>query len=118
VIPTVQRNADDGLERRLSLSDSVSLVVGAVIGSAIFLVPSTVLAAHPSPLAAVIVFLFAGVLSLFGALAYAELGSMFPETGGEYLYLRNSWGTAAAFLCGWSYFLVTQTGGIAALAVG
>lgn len=65
-----------------------------------------------------IVFLFAGVLSLFGALAYAELSSMFPDTGGEYLFLRRSWGTAAAFLCGWSYFLVTQSGGLAALAVG
>ena len=118
MLPRQDIERGDGLERRLSLFDSISLVVGAVIGSAIFLVPSTVLGANGSPVAAAIVFLFAGVLSWFGALAYAELASMFPDTGGEYVYLRESWGTGAAFLCGWSYFLVTQTAGQAALAVG
>ena len=118
MLPTTEREKVDGLERRLSLFDSVSLVIGAVIGSAIFLVPATVLGAHPSPLAGGLVFLFAGVLSWFGALAYAELGSMFPNTGGEYVYLRESWGSGTAFLCGWSYFIVTQTAGQAALAVG
>lgn len=94
------------------------MVVGAVIGTAIFLVPSTILQVNPSPLAAVFLFVFAGVLSYFGALAYAELGAMMPDTGGEYVYLRESWGSLWAFLCGWAYFAVTQTGGIAAIAAG
>lgn len=118
MVPRTEIEQHDGLQRRLTLLDSVSLVLGAVIGSAIFLVPSTVFAANDSPLAAGLIFLFAGVLSWFGAVAYAELGSMFPDTGGEYVYLRESWGTGAAFLCGWSYFLVTQSAGQAALAVG
>jgi APA family basic amino acid/polyamine antiporter len=109
---------DRGLARRLNLLDAVSLVVGGVIGSAIFLVPSTVLAANPAPMAAALVFAFAGILSWFGALAYAELGSLFPETGGEYVYLRESWGSLAAFLCGWTYFFITQTGGLATIAAG
>ena len=104
---------EDGLQRLLSVPDCISIVIGTVIGSAIFLVPSVVLAANPSPLAACLVFVAGGLVSFFGALAYAELGSMFPATGGEYVYLRESWGPVAAFLCGWSYFLVVQTGGTA-----
>jgi APA family basic amino acid/polyamine antiporter len=106
------------LERRLGLLDSTAMVIGAVIGTAIFLVPSTILQVNPSPLAALFLFGFAGVLSYFGALAYAELGAMMPDTGGEYVYLRESWGPLWAFLCGWAYFAVTQTGGIAAIAAG
>lgn len=96
----------------------MAVVVGGVIGSAIFLVPSSIFQTHPSPLAALIVFLLAGALSYFGALAYAELGSMLSATGGEYVFLRESWGPLWGFLCGWSYLVVTQTGGIAAMAVG
>jgi APA family basic amino acid/polyamine antiporter len=108
----------EGLSRQLRLRDALALVVGAVIGSAIFLIPSTVLAAQPSAAAALLAFLAGGLLSFLGALAYAELGSMFPRTGGEYVYLREAWGPFPSFLCGWSHFLVIQTGGIAALAVG
>jgi APA family basic amino acid/polyamine antiporter len=107
-----------GLERRLGFLDTASMVVGAVIGTAIFLVPSAILQVNPSPLATMLLFLFAGTLSYFGALAYAELGAMMPATGGEYVYLRESWGSLWAFLCGWAYFAVTQTGGIAAIAAG
>lgn len=110
--------AKPGLERRLGFLDTASLVVGAVIGTAIFLVPSTILRVNPSPLAAILLFLFAGALSYCGALAYAELGAMMPATGGEYVFLRESWGAPWAFLCGWAYFTVTQTGGIAAIAAG
>lgn len=106
------------LERRLSAWDATSLVIGAVVGSAIFLVPSTLARIHPSPVAAMLVFLFAGAISFFGALAYAELGAMFPETGGEYVFLREAWGPAAAFLCGWTHLIVIQSGGIAAIATG
>jgi APA family basic amino acid/polyamine antiporter len=106
------------LERRLSLTDAISLVIGAVIGSAIFLVPAPPHPPPPSALAAMLTMAFAGVLSWFGALAYAELGAMHPDTGGEYVYLRQSWGPLAAFLLGWAFFWVIQSGGIAALAVG
>ncbi|MGJ5813219.1 APC family permease [Paludibaculum fermentans] len=98
--------------------DVVSLVVSAVIGSAIFLIPATLLRPQPSPLAAMLAMVFAGLLSWFGALAYAEMGAMFPDTGGEYVYLRESWGRLSAFLLGWSFFAVIQGGGLAALAVG
>jgi APA family basic amino acid/polyamine antiporter len=106
------------LARTLSVFDAISIVVGSVIGSAIFLIPSTLLRTNPSPVAAIVVLLFAGVLSFFGALAYAELGAMLPSTGGEYVYLRESWGPLWAFLCGWAYFLITQTGGVATVAAG
>jgi APA family basic amino acid/polyamine antiporter len=106
------------LARTLGLFDAISIVVGSVIGSAVFLIPSTLLKTNPSPLAAILVLLFAGVLSFFGALAYGELAGMFPSTGGEYVYLRESWGPLWAFLCGWAYFLITQTGGLAAVAAG
>jgi APA family basic amino acid/polyamine antiporter len=111
-------SANGGLARTLSLFDAISIVVGSVIGSAIFLIPSTLLKANSSPLAAILVLLFAGVLSYFGALAYAELAGMFPATGGEYVFLRESWGPLWGFLCGWAYFLITQTGGLAAVAAG
>jgi basic amino acid/polyamine antiporter, APA family len=100
------------------LFDAISIVAGSVIGSAIFLIPSTLLKTNPSPLAAMLVLLFAGVLSFFGALAYGELAGMFPSTGGEYVYLRESWGPLWGFLCGWAYFLITQTGGLATVAAG
>lgn len=93
-------------------------MVSAVIGSAIFLIPATLLRPQPAPLAAMAAMAFAGLLSFFGALAYAEMGAMFPDTGGEYVYLRESWGPLAAFLLGWSFFAVIQGGGLAALAVG
>ncbi len=69
-------SANGGLARTLSLFDAISIVVGSVIGSAIFLIPSTLLKANSSPLAAILVLLFAGVLSYFGALAYAELAGI------------------------------------------
>jgi basic amino acid/polyamine antiporter, APA family len=110
--------AAPALRQALGLRDAVALVLGAVIGSAIFLVPSSILAGNRSPAAAMALFVAGGLLSWVGALAYAELGGMFPRTGGEYVFLRESWGRFAAFLCGWSHFLVVQTAGIAALAVG
>jgi basic amino acid/polyamine antiporter, APA family len=107
-----------GLERRLGFVDATSMVVGGVVGSAIFLIPATLLRSQPSPLAGMLVLAAAGILSYFGALAYGELGSMYPETGGEYVYLREIYGPLAGFLLGWTFFLVIQSGGIATLAVG
>ncbi|HEY3129116.1 MAG TPA: amino acid permease [Acidobacteriota bacterium] len=106
------------LPRKLGLLDSTAIVVGTVIGSAIFLVPNAVAQDLPSVKMVLAVWILTGVLSFFGALAYAELGAMTPSTGGQYVYLRDSFGPLWAFLCGWAFFLVIQSGGIATLAAG
>jgi APA family basic amino acid/polyamine antiporter len=105
------------LQRELGLFDSISIVVGIVIGSSIFLVPNLIARAIGSPAWILAVWTVTGVLSLFGALAFAELGAMLPATGGQYVYLRESWGPLPAFLCGWTHFFVSQSAGIAYLSV-
>ncbi len=106
------------LPRKLSVLDSAAIVVGTVIGSAIFIVPSSVAESlHTAP-SFLGVWVFTGILSFFGALAYAELGAMMPSTGGQYVYLREAYGPLPAFLCGWAFFLVIQSGSIATLAAG
>jgi APA family basic amino acid/polyamine antiporter len=88
-----------------------------VIGAGIFLVPNLVARELKSPAAILGVWSFAGVISFFGALACAELGTMFPATGGQYVFLRESWGPLVGFLCGWSMFVVARTAQVAWLAV-
>jgi APA family basic amino acid/polyamine antiporter len=106
------------LPRKLGLTDALAIIVGSVIGSAIFLVPNTVARNLPSVGLILLVWSLTGVLSFFGALAYAELGAMIPETGGQYVYLREAYGPLVGFLSGWASFLVIQSGGIATLAAG
>jgi APA family basic amino acid/polyamine antiporter len=108
----------DQLPRRLGLLDATLIVVGIVIGSGIFLLPNLIARNLPSGAAIIGVWLAAGVLSSFGALAYAELGAMMPATGGQYVYLREAYGEWCAFLCGWVFALAAVPGGIAFLAVG
>ena len=98
--------------------DSVSIVVGAVIGAGIFLVPGAIARDLPSLPLMLAAWVAAGVLSLLGAMADAELGAMLPESGGQYVYLREAYGPLPAFLCGWSFFLVIQSGSIAAVCIG
>lgn len=105
------------LPRKLGLLDSLSIVIGVIIGAGIFLVPNLVASQLKSSPAILAVWVFAGVISFFGALACAELGTMFPATGGQYVFLRESWGPIAGFLCGWSMFLVARTAQVAWLAV-
>ena len=105
------------LPRKLGLLDSLAIVIGVVIGGGIFLVPNLVARELKSPLAILGVWAFAGVISFFGALACAELGTMFPATGGQYVFLRESWGPLVGFLCGWSMFVVARTAQVAWLAV-
>lgn len=105
------------LPRKLGLLDSLSIVIGTVIGGGIFLVPNLVarnLASAPMILA---VWVFAGVVSFFGALACAELGTALPSTGGQYVFLREAYGPLAGFLCGWSLFAVARTAQVAWMAV-
>jgi len=110
--------ADDGLVRVLGLGSGVLFVLGSVIGSGIFLTTGMMAAKLPSPTLLLVAWASGGVLALTGGLTYAELGSMFPKSGGVYVYLREAFGPLPAFLYGWAAFLVFWSGGIAAVAVG
>lgn len=105
------------LRRTLGTADLTFLVIGNVIGSGIFLVPSTILRQTGSVRVALVVWAVGGVLSLFGALSYAELGAMDGSSGGLYAYTRDAFGRFAAFLYGWTMFFVVCAGTVAALAV-
>ncbi len=106
------------LKRSLGTVDLVMLAIGTVIGSGIFLVPSVVLRQTGGGTGtAMTVWVVAGLLSLLGALTYAELGAMKPESGGLYAYIRDAFGPLPAFLFGWTSFVVIASGSIATLAV-
>jgi APA family basic amino acid/polyamine antiporter len=110
-------NSPAELPRKLGLLDSTTIVVGTIIGAGIFLVPNLVAQALPSVPWIVGVWVFTGILSFFGALAYAELGAMMPATGGQYVFLREAWGPLLAFLCGWTYFFVVLSASVGWLAI-
>src|ERR1700681_4574635 len=105
-----------GLKRELGVWSAAAIVVGTVIGSGIFLVPSTMTRNVGSPLKVFGVWVAGGLLSLFGALSYAELAAAMPEAGGEYVYLREAYGPLWAFLYGWTQMWVAKSGSIATLA--
>ncbi len=105
------------LVRGLSLLDSVLLLVSGIIGSSIFLTARDIAVPLPQPMLFLLVWVIGGVISLFGCVAFAELGSMFPESGGQYVYLREAYGDLVAFLYGWMLFAVANGGSIAALSV-
>ncbi|HEX5412243.1 MAG TPA: amino acid permease [Terriglobia bacterium] len=105
------------LFRSLGMLDATAIIIGIVIGSGIFVLPNLIAKNLPSSNAIVITWIGAGVLSLFGALAYAELGAMIPATGGQYVYLREAYGPLCAFVCGWTFMLAVLSGGSAWLAV-
>jgi basic amino acid/polyamine antiporter, APA family len=105
------------LPRVLGLWDVVSIVIGGVIGSGIFLVPKSIASVLPSPLLMLSVWVVGGLLSYFGALAFAELGAAMPEAGGMYVFLREAYGPLLSFLFGWTLFLVIDSGAIATLTV-
>jgi APA family basic amino acid/polyamine antiporter len=105
------------LERSLVLRDLVFIVLGTIIGSGIFLVPSTVLRQTGAIGPALLVWVTGGVLSFLGAMTYAELGAMRPEAGGLYAYMREAFGPLPAFLYGWTKFFVIASGSVATLAV-
>ncbi len=100
----------------LSVTDGVFLTVGMVIGVGIFKLPSMVAGNTSGSLEFLFAWLLGGVVSLFGALVYAELAARHPETGGEYVFLARGFGRGAAFLFAWSRMTVIQTGAIVAVA--
>lgn len=105
------------LRRLLGVTDLTLIAMGTVIGSGIYLVPAVVLRQTGASGPAMLVWLLAGVLSLLGALTYAEMGAMKPEAGGLYVYLRDTFGPLPAFLYGWTSFFVIASGSTATLAV-
>jgi APA family basic amino acid/polyamine antiporter len=120
-IPAAAPSVDEpkrSLRRTLGLRDLILIVIGTVIGSGIFLVPSTVLRQTGGNVTvALLVWVVAGILSLLGALTYAEMGAAKPDAGGLYVYLRDAFGPLPAFLYGWTAFFVIGSGSVATLAV-
>jgi len=110
--------AQPRLERVLGLWSAISIVIGTVIGSGVFLVPSTMVRYLGSVEKLFVVWVIAGLLSLFGALTYAELAAAMPEAGGEYVYLSAAYGPFWGYLYGWTQFWVAKSGSIATLAAG
>ncbi|WP_426667306.1 APC family permease [Mucilaginibacter sp. McL0603] len=104
------------LQRKLGLWASVSIVIGAVIGSSIFMKPATMAAQLSSPLLLLMVWIVAGVVSLFGGMINAEIGCVLPESGGQYVYFRHMYGNFFAYLFGWSCFVVINTASISGVA--
>jgi basic amino acid/polyamine antiporter, APA family len=106
------------LARRLSLADAILLLAGGIIGSGIFLTAQDVATRTRYPQLFLAVWVIGGLITLLACFAFAELGAMFPEAGGQYVYMREAYGDAAGFLYGWMYFAVSATGTMAALGVG
>src|SRR3954471_2287044 len=100
----------------LGIFSAIMLVVGGVIGSGIFRKPGVMAAQVGSPELLLGIWVLAGVITVFGALTNAEIASMIPETGGQYVYFDRIYGPFVAFLYGWAVFAVIQTGSIAAVA--
>ncbi len=115
--PATQKTSQPTLVRGLSLLDGVLLLVSGVIGSSIFLTAKDIAGPLPQPVLFLGVWVLGGVFSLFACAAFAELGSMFPDSGGQYVYLREAFGDLIAFLYGWMLFAVANGGTIAALSV-
>ena len=100
----------------LSVGDGIFLTVGMIIGALIFKAPSTVAGATSGTWQFLLAWLAGGLISLCGALVYAELAARYPHTGGEYVFLGEGMGRGVAFLFAWSRMTVIQTGAIAAVA--
>lgn len=106
-----------GFQQRLGLFDATMLVVGTMIGSGIFVTSAAIAQDVGSAGWLLVVWGLAGVMTIIGALSYAELAAMMPRAGGQYVYLREQYNPLCGFLYGWTCFLVIQTGSIAAVGV-
>jgi len=114
---TTANQVKPGFIKGLGLMDSTTLVVGSMIGSGIFIVSADIARQVNSPGLLLVTWIATGVLTLIAALSYGELAAAMPQAGGQYVYLRESFGPLSGFLYGWTLFLVIQTGTIAAVAV-
>jgi APA family basic amino acid/polyamine antiporter len=106
------------LARDLGVSHASAVVVGTIIGSGIFLVPTEMMQAVGSAKLVYLAWLVGGILSFFGALTYAELGAMKPQAGGEYVYVRDAYGPLGGFLYAWTWFVIAKPASIATIATG
>jgi APA family basic amino acid/polyamine antiporter len=110
-------HAGTGFVKAMTLTDATMLVAGSMIGSGIFIVSASMARELPSPLWMILAWVLSGVMTLLGALAYGEMAAMYPKAGGQYVFLRESMGPLMGFLYGWTFFVVIETGTIAAVAV-
>jgi APA family basic amino acid/polyamine antiporter len=112
-----QENQDQSFKRELGLLDGTMLVVGSMIGSGIFIVSADI-ARHVGATGwLILVWVITGLITVIAAVSYGELSAMFPKAGGQYVYLKEAYNKLIAFLYGWSFFAVIQTGTIAAVGV-
>jgi basic amino acid/polyamine antiporter, APA family len=117
-LATHQQRAHQPLERVLGLSQSTAIVVGTIIGSGIFLVPQEMMRAVGTSQLVYLAWIAGGLLSLFGAMTYAELAARMPQAGGEYVYIRRAYGDLPAFLYMWTWFAVAKPASIASVTTG
>jgi len=106
------------LVRKLGAWDATLITIGSVLGSGVFITTGDIARSLPHAGLILLVWLVGGVVTLAGALTYAELGAMFPRAGGQYHFLKEAYGPLWGFLFGWAAFFVIMSGGIAAIAVG
>ena len=111
-------HSDDELLRAIRLPSAILFVIGSVVGSGIFLTTGVMAETLPSTSLLLLAWTLGGVFALAGGLSYAEMGAMYPRSGGVYVFLREAYGSLPAFLYGWAALLVVISGGIAAVAVG
>jgi len=116
-IASPERAKRDDFVKAFSRFDAVMFVAGSMIGSAIFIVPADIMRRLHSPGLVLLLWLITAVVIVFGALSYAELSAMYPQTGGLYIYLREGLSPLFGYLYGWALFCVIQSGAIAAVAV-
>jgi APA family basic amino acid/polyamine antiporter len=112
-----QKSAESHLARRLGLFDTTMIVMGGIIGAGIFITPYVVAQQVPSTILILGAWAVGGLIALAGAFIYAELSSQRSTSGGQYVYLRDAFHPSLAFVYGWALLLVTQSGGMAAVAV-
>jgi APA family basic amino acid/polyamine antiporter len=117
-VPAAGAEADARLVKGIGLTGATLMVVGSVIGSAIFLTSGIMAERLPSPALLLAAWALGGVLVLCGSLTYAEMGAMYPRSGGLYVFLEQAFGPVWGFLFGWAGLLVVLTGSTAAVAVG
>ena len=103
------------LKQKLTLYGLTMIAVGSSIGSGIFLTPAEIAKTVQHPGLVLVVWTIGGIIALTGALTFAELGGMFPKSGGVYVFLKEAYGARAGFLYGWVTLLVINTGALAAL---
>ncbi|HZW38806.1 MAG TPA: amino acid permease [Ignavibacteriaceae bacterium] len=110
-------NKNSGFKQGLNLFDSSMIVIGSMIGSGIFIVSADIARTTGSAGMLLLVWIITGIVTLIAALSYGELAALMPEAGGQYVYLNKAYNPLTGFLYGWTFFLIIQTGTIAAVAV-